>query len=180
MRRTAVLLASLLACTHAFAGATLKPGDTPPDALGITRDGTRLTLSSMRGKVVVVSFWATWCGYCMKEMPTLGSIQQVAIQKHLPMQIVAVNHRESVRTFAAVSRNMHRILPSLLMSRDGDGSVGRPYGSDNGIPVMAIFHPDGTLADLHVGYDESDLDGILSEINGLLADAMKQQAVAPP
>ncbi|AND71243.1 hypothetical protein ATSB10_37890 [Dyella thiooxydans] len=178
MRRIAVLFACLLACTPTFAGATLKPGDTPPDALGITRDGTHLTLSPLRGKVVV-SFWATWCGYCMKEMPTLGNIQQVAIQKHLPLQIVAVNHRESVRTFAAVSRNMHRILPTLLMSRDGDGRVGRPYGSDDGIPVMAIFHPDGTLANLHVGYDESDLDGILAEINGLLADATKPQAAVP-
>lgn len=179
MRRTAVLFACLLACTHAFAGTTLQTGDTPPDPLGVTRDGTHLTLSSMRGKVVVVSFWATWCGYCMKEMPTLGSIQQVAIQKHLPLQIVAVNHRESRETFVGVARNMHRLLPSLLMSWDEDGSVGRPYGSDDGIPVMAIFHPDGTLADLHVGYDESDLDGILSEINGLLADATKQQAAAP-
>jgi thiol-disulfide isomerase/thioredoxin len=148
MRRIAVLFACLLACTPAFAGSTLHPGDTPPDTLGVTRDGTHLTLSSMRGKVVVVSFWATWCGYCMKEMPTLGSIQQVAIQKHLPLQIVAVNHQENRETFVGVARNMHRLLPSLLMSRDGDGSVGRPYGSDDGIPVMAIFHPDGTLADL--------------------------------
>ncbi|HEU4670495.1 MAG TPA: TlpA disulfide reductase family protein [Dyella sp.] len=177
MRRIAVLFACLLASAGAFAATTLHPGDTPPDALGVTRDGTHLTLSSMRGKVVVVSFWATWCGYCMKEMPTLGSIQQVAIQKHLPLQIVAVNHRESLRTFNAVSRNMHRILPSLLMSWDEDGDVGRPYGSDDGIPVMAIFHPDGTLADLHVGYDESDLEGILAEINGLLADATKARAL---
>ena len=183
MRRIAVLLVCLLACTTASAtsaGATLHPGDTPPDALGVTRDGTHLTLSSLRGKVVVVSFWATWCGYCMKEMPTLGSIQQVALQKHLPLQIVAVNHRESLRTFNTVARNMHRILPSLLMSRDGDGDVGRPYGSDDGIPVMAIFRPDGTLADLHVGYDESDLDGILAEINGLIAEAMKPGTAAPP
>lgn len=173
MRRIAVLFACLLACSGVVAGTSLKPGDTPPDALGVTRDGTHLTLSSMRGKVVVVSFWATWCGYCMKEMPTLGSIQQVAIQKHLPLQIVAVNHQENRETFVGVARNMHRLLPSLLMSWDEDGSVGRPYGSDDGIPVMAIFHPDGTLADLHVGYDESDLDGILGEINTLLADATK-------
>ena len=60
MRRIAALLACLLVC--AGADATLHPGDTPPDSLGTTRDGTHLTLSSMRGKVVVVSFWATWCG----------------------------------------------------------------------------------------------------------------------
>ncbi len=150
MRRIALLFACLLTCASAWAGSTLQPGDTPPDTLGVTRDGTQLTLSSMRGKVVVVSFWATWCGYCMKELPTLANIQQVATQRHLPLQIVAINSRESVQTFSTVARNMHRILPDLLMSRDADGAVGTPYGSDHGIPVMAMFQRDGTLVHLHV------------------------------
>lgn len=178
MRRIAIFFVCLLVCAGAH--ATLKPGDTPPDNLGVTRDGTHLALSSMRGKVVVVSFWATWCGYCMKELPTLGNIQQVAIEKHLPLQIVAVNHRESRKTFVTVTRNMHRILPSLLMSWDEDGVAGKPYGSDDGIPVMAIFNRDGTLAHLHVGYDESELNGILGEINALVAEPPAAVAAAAP
>ena len=173
MRRIGVALLGLMLCFAARAEVT--PGEAPPDALGTTQRGQEVTVSSLHGKVVVVSFWATWCGYCMKELPTLANIQQVATQRHLPLQIVAVNHMESVRTFATVARNMHRILPDLLMSRDGDGSVGRPYGSDDGIPVMAMFQRDGTLVHLHVGYDESDLDGILAEINALVA----QQPAAP-
>ena len=132
----------------------------------------------MRGKVVVVSFWATWCGYCMKELPTLANIQQVATQRHLPLQIVAVNDQESVRTFSTVARNMHRILPDLLMSRDADGSVGKPYGSDKGIPVMAMFQRDGTLVHLHVGYDESELNDILAEINALVTTPSSSPAQA--
>jgi thiol-disulfide isomerase/thioredoxin len=169
MRRIAVLLVCLLACTGAR--ATLQPGDTPPDTLGVTRDGTPLTLSSMRGKVVVVSFWATWCGYCMKELPTLANIQQLATARHLPLQIVAVNDQESREIFVRTTRNMHRILPSLVMSWDEHGSVGKPYGSNEGIPVMVMFTPDGTIAHLHVGYDESSLNEILAEINALVAQA---------
>jgi thiol-disulfide isomerase/thioredoxin len=179
MCRIAILLAGLLVCAGAHAG--LRPGDTPPDSLGVTRDGTPLTLSSMHGKVVVVSFWATWCGYCMKELPTLGSIQQVAVDKHLPLQIVAVNDRESRQTFVQVARNMHRILPSLIVSWDQDGHVGKPYGSNESIPVLAIFGRDGTLAHLHVGYDESELNGILAEINTLVTNPPPAQPhpVAP-
>lgn len=173
MRRIAVLcvflLTSLLACAGAH--ATLQPGDTPPDTLGMTRDGTKLTLSSLRGKVVVASFWATWCSYCMKELPTLASIQQLAAQRHLPLQIVAVNDKESRQTFVQTTRNMHHLVPSLLMSWDRDGSVGKPYGSNDLIPVMVLFRPDGTIAQLHTGYDEKDLQGILAEINALVAQA---------
>lgn len=170
MRRIAVLFACLLTCAGACAGATLQPGDTPPDALGVTRDGTHLTLSSMRGKVVVVSFWATWCGYCMKELPVLAGLQQLSVQRGLPLQVIAVNDKESRSTFAKASRMLHGKLPSLMVSWDANGDIGRPYGTHEGIPVMALFHRDGRLAQLHAGYDESALDGIVAQINELLAE----------
>lgn len=178
MGRMSVLFACLLTCTGALAASALQPGDTPPDALGVTRDGTHLTLSSMHGKVVVASFWATWCGYCMKELPTLANIQQIATQRHLPLQIVAVNDQESRETFVRTTRNMHRILPSLVMTWDEDGSTGKPYGSNESIPVMVMFRPDGSIAHLHVGYDESSLDEILGEINALVAQAAGAPAQA--
>ncbi|HET6431016.1 TlpA disulfide reductase family protein [Dyella sp.] len=171
MRRIAVLFACLLTCTGALAASTLQPGDTPPDALGVTRDGTHLALSSMRGKVVVVSFWATWCGYCMRELPVLAGLQQVSVQRNLPLQVVAVNDEESRSTFVKAARMLHGRLPSLIVAWDRDGRIGRPYGTHEGIPVLALFHRDGTLAQLHAGYDERALDGIVAEINALLTEA---------
>ncbi|HEX5305343.1 MAG TPA: TlpA disulfide reductase family protein [Dyella sp.] len=171
MRRIAVLLACLLTCTGALAASTLRPGDTPPDALGITRDGTPVTLSSMRGKVVVASFWATWCGYCMKELPVLAGLQQLSVQRNLPLQVIAVNDHESRATFVKASRMLQGKLPSLIVAWDRNGRIGRPYGTHDGIPVLALFHRDGTLAQLHAGYDESALDGIVAQINELLAES---------
>ena len=64
---------------------------------------------------------------------------------------------------------MHRTVPTLIMGWDEDGNIGKPHGSNESIPVLAIFRGDGTLAHLHTGYDESELDDILVEINALVA-----------
>lgn len=58
----------------ACAQAQVRVGDTPPDALGRNREGNDVVLSDHRGKVVVVTFWATWCGYCLKELPVLENL----------------------------------------------------------------------------------------------------------
>ena len=83
MRRIAFALFGLMFCFAANA-AEMQPGDTPPDALGSALGGPAVTVSSLHGKVVVISFWATWCGYCMKEMPVLAGLQAVATQRGLP------------------------------------------------------------------------------------------------
>jgi hypothetical protein len=58
MRKTLLFLCAMLACSHAWAKA-LPPGSMPPDGLGRTLDGQEVRASALRGKVVVISFWAT-------------------------------------------------------------------------------------------------------------------------
>ncbi|WP_377302336.1 TlpA family protein disulfide reductase [Rhodanobacter umsongensis] len=163
-----VALLGLLLCFAA--NAEMKPGDTPPDALGTTQAGQVVSMSSLRGKVVVISFWATWCGYCMKEMPVLANLQSLATERGLPLQVVSIDSKESRETFVRSSRALRRSLPSLLLTWDRDGSLGKPYGADQGIPVMVMLHRDGTVAHVHVGYGEDMLDSLVAEINGLLAE----------
>ncbi|KRE98588.1 redoxin [Frateuria sp. Soil773] len=168
MRRIASVLFAVFFCLAA--SAAVKPGDVPPDALGKTRDGQPVTVSSLRGKVVVVSFWATWCRYCMKEMPVLVGVQQLATERRLPLQVVSVNSMESRQTFVHSARALHSRFPELLLSWDSDGAIGKPYGADKGIPVMVMLHRDGTVAHVHVGYGEDMLESLLAEINALLAE----------
>ena len=176
MRRLAFALLGLVLCfaTH----ATIAPGDTPPDALGTAPKGDVVTLSSLHGKVVVISFWATWCGYCRKEMPVLANLQALATQRKLPLQVVSIDYQESRQTFVRASRAIRRKLPSLLITWDRDGDIGKPYGV-KGIPVMVMLHRDGTVAHVHIGYGEDMLDTLVAEINGLLNEpAASTPAVA--
>ena len=166
MRRTSFALIAMLCCF--CANASVKPGDTPPDSLGSTLDGQTVSLASLHGKVVVISFWATWCGYCMKEMPVLAGLQSLATQRKLPLQVVSVDYRESHNTFRTSALLLHKRLPNLLLSWDRSGVIGKPYGTAGGIPVMVMLHRDGTVANIHVGYSADMLDGMIAEINGLL------------
>ena len=168
LRKTA--LALLLGLLSLTAHAAIVPGDIPPPALGSTSHGDALTLPALRGKVVVLSFWATWCGYCMKEMPVLASMQNVADQKHLPLQVVLINDQEDHDVFRHTSGVLHKQAPGVLTTWDRHGDIGKPYGTDQGIPVMVMLRADGSVAHIHVGYGEDMLESLLAEINALLAE----------
>lgn len=168
MRRAIILLIAMLYCCVAM--AQLKSGDTPPDALGSTFGSKPVTLASLRGKVVVISFWATWCSYCMQELPVLAKLQLVATERKLPLQVVSVNYREDHDTFVRTARVLHKRLPSLLLNWDRDGHIGKPYGTAGGIPVMVMLHRDGTIAQVNVGYGAGMLDTLLAQINNLLRE----------
>jgi len=176
MRRIGVVLLGLMLCFSAR--AEIQPGETPPDALGTTQHGEVVSVSSLHGKVVVISFWATWCGYCMKEMPVLANLQSLATERNLPLQVVSINSRESRDVFVRSSRALRKSLPGLLITWDSDGAIGKPYDADKAIPVMVMLHRDGTVAHVHVGYGEDMLDSLVAEINALLAEPASSPAVA--
>lgn len=169
---------ALLCCFAANAG--IRPGDVPPDSLGTAMNGHTVSLASLHGKVVVVSFWATWCGYCMKEMPVLAGLQSLATQRKLPLQVVAVDSKEDRDTFFRAARLLKSRLPPLLISWDRKGDAGKPYGANKTIPVMVLLHRDGTVADVHVGYDDATLDQVVVEINSLMAEPAPPAAAAAP
>ena len=176
MRKIVIAMIGLMFCLAA--SAEMQPGETPPEVLGSTQDGQAISVSSLHGKVVVISFWATWCGYCMKELPVLANLQKLASDRGLSLQVVTVNNQEDRRTFVNAVRVLRPRLPGLLMTWDRDGAIGKPYGTDKGIPVMVMLHRDGTVAHVHVGYSEDMLDSLVAEINALLTEPAAPPAVA--
>lgn len=159
----------------ASAQAHLAPGDTPPDFLGNTRKEDAVRVSDMRGKVVVVTFWASWCHYCQEELPRLASIQKLVSPQQL--QVVAVN-RDDRDTFLRLNHYLAKKTPGLILTFD-PGPVGKAYEL-NGIPNTFLIGRDGKLAYVHVGYDDDMLDGIASEINRLLAQPAQASAAPSP
>jgi thiol-disulfide isomerase/thioredoxin len=167
MRKALLFLCAMLACSHAAAEA-LPPGSVPPDDLGTTLSGQEVRASALRGKVVVISFWATWCGYCMKEMPVLAGLQETANQRGYPLQVVEINFEEDHRVFSRATHLLMPKLPGLIMTWDRDGALNKSFGLSGTLPTMILLHRDGTVASVHVGYGEEMLNPLAAEITKLL------------
>lgn len=148
-------------------------GDIPPALLGKDRDGHRVDLGEYRGKVVVLTFWASWCGYCLKELPALDALQRQAGGQWL--KVVTVNVQDDMADYRAMMRQMRDY--ALVMTRDGSGDIAAGYGV-KAYPNLWMIDPQGRIASHHVGYGEDSLRSIIDEIKRLLTLEMQRQQAA--
>lgn len=171
--------ALLLAVGWACAAAPVtgpKIGDVAPALLGKDRDGKVVDLAQLRGKVVVISFWASWCSYCRKELPALNEIQSRAGDEFL--KIVAVNVKDETDAYRAMTRQMRDYR--LTLTRDRNGSIAEGYGV-TAYPNLWIIDPDGRVASRHTGYGDDSFQEIVAELRRVLyeaADGARSRAAA--
>lgn len=171
--RRALLALLLLLCTALAQAGEPAIGDTAPAALGNGRDGKPVTLEQYRGKVVVVTFWASWCTYCLKELPVLNTLQEHAGGL---LQVIAVNVEDSPADYRLMMRQMKKY--SLLQARDIHGDIAETYGVTS-YPNLWIIDREGRIAAHHRGYGESTLERIVDEINTILRRAAAGTSTAP-
>ncbi len=158
-----LLLLVLLQMPWPAAAATIETGAIPPDYLGRSTDGEAVYLSKLDGRIRIVSFWATWCGPCRKELPVLNAIQKQAGADRV--QVIAINLEEPRKQFRRAMKAYKEF--EITFVHDKQGIVARQYGV-KGIPFMVIIDVDGRIAYQHTGYSEGALGGIVEEINSLL------------
>jgi thiol-disulfide isomerase/thioredoxin len=167
----------LLAAFQAVAATPAMPapaiGDMPPAALGKDGRNDAIDLSAYRGKVVIVTFWASWCGYCLKELPALNALQEQAGDQWL--KIIAVNVMDDTADYRAMTRQMRDY--KLVMTRDRDGAIAAGYGV-KAYPNLWMIDPQGKVASHHVGYGEDSLQALIDEIKRLLTAEMQRQQTA--
>ncbi|ABY36415.1 MAG TPA: TlpA family protein disulfide reductase [Chloroflexus aurantiacus] len=118
------------------------PGEMAPDFSYTLADGT-YKLSDLRGKPVIVNFWATWCLPCVEEMPTLDAARRT----NPDLVILAVNRNESTEAISAFAPKVGVSFPLIT---DRDGVIGERYGVIN-LPTTFFINSDGTIAVRHVG-----------------------------
>lgn len=162
-----------LFCLCASAHAALKQGDVAHDDLGKDREGHPVTVSMHRGKVVVVSFWASWCGPCLKELPIIENLQRAAGKEHLA--VVAVNFMEDRNTYRAMNRRLK--VAEMTLTHDISGRLSAPY-EVKALPFMLIIGKDGRIAEIHRGYSEEMLEILVEQINELLAKDVTEPSSA--
>jgi thiol-disulfide isomerase/thioredoxin len=173
-RQDRIRLLALFFALGAFAqGASERPaakrpslpvGSIPEDALGKDLDGNQVRISDHVGKVVIVSFWASWCGPCKKELPVLAGLARKVGPEQ--MKIIAINYRDEPKPFKYVV-NVLKDYPITLL-RDASGKTARKFDVQ-GIPRMIVIGRDGKVAADHTGYGEVGLPELVDELNKLLA-----------
>ncbi len=167
MRKRAIgilLLLLISACGSSVVAAQTVRGEAPPDELGIDKDKHEVRVSDYRGKVVVLTFWASWCGYCLKELPVLESVQRRLGKDKIA--VVAINSDKDRSDYLAMRRRMKDFTMTMTEDRR-DGSIAKRYGV-TGYPHLVMVDKEGLVAFSHRGYSEKSLPKIVEEINTLL------------
>jgi thiol-disulfide isomerase/thioredoxin len=107
-------------------------------------DGGRVTLRGLRGKVALISFWASWCGPCLREMPLLSRLQRELGPEGLV--VLAINVEGEVEKARVAGQKGGEGLTVLL----DDGGVAEAYGAQT-LPHLVVVDRGGSVAYVHVG-----------------------------
>jgi len=129
-------------------------------------EGEKRSLGSYKGKVVFLNFWATWCGPCRSEMPSMESVYKKFNDKGL--EILAVNCAEDQATVRSFMKNEGFTFPALL---DLDGRISANYGVQS-IPTTFLIDRDGMIILRLVGSIDWDSPKIHAALESLLSNGL--------
>ena len=133
-----LVLATGAAARSAIA-APPSAGEAAPAFSLDTTAGATVTLGSLRGRLVVLHFWATWCGACRREMPLL---QEIPRDHADDVTILGIDLGERAQKVSAYAKDADLTFPILL---DPRGKVAGAYGV-LGLPVTLLVGADGKIA----------------------------------
>ena len=141
----------------------LIPAPKPaPDFTRPALDGTPIRISALRGQVILLNFWATWCGPCQEEMPRFVHWQQAYGSQGL--RVLGVSMDDDATPVRALAPKMHWNYPILM----GDARLGRLYGGVLGLPVTYLIDRHGRIRARLEG--ATDLPALEARIRALLAE----------
>jgi len=164
MRLLALLLLLVALPLHAWEFKPHEAGDAPPITL-TDLDGNEVTLAGLRGKVVVVNFWATWCPPCIAEMPSLDRLQKAFADA--PLQVLAVNAGDEPFDVAVFLREVPVDMPILIDPKLGTQAV---WGVTM-LPTTFVVDPDGRIVFREIGEREWDDPQAVATLRALLPGA---------
>jgi thiol-disulfide isomerase/thioredoxin len=163
--RMRAALAVLFLCSVTSPALAVKPGDRAPEIDLPSLSGKRVKLSSLRGSVVVVDFWASWCVPCRKELPALDALAKRYADDRQPVVFLAVGiDKERANAEKQIAASKVTRLEVLL---DPDGKTAAAYDIPT-MPSSFIIDAKGLVKHMHAGYQSGDEKKLAAEIDALL------------
>jgi len=146
VRHPSALFALAAAFLPFLMAAASAPGSPAPDFRLSDTSGESVVLSSLRGKTVILHFWASWCPHCLSEMPLLEQLGREFAARGV--EVLAINLAEPPRRVARYVKAHGLHLRVLL---DPQGTVAKAFGVV-GLPASIVINPEGAiLGELSMG-----------------------------
>ncbi len=165
IRRAArVVAGAALIALSSGAVPAAAPAAMAPDFTLRAMKGSNLRLQEQRGNVVMVNFWATWCGPCRQEMPKLNQLYEK--YRSAGFVMLGVNVDDDVRNAAEVAAKLNVNFPVLL---DTQKQVSRLYDVST-MPSTVLIDRDGRVRWIHRGYR----DGAEQTYDQKIRDLLKE------
>jgi peroxiredoxin len=176
MRMTKLCLGSLLLCAFAsnlsaaeqseFESTLTKVGQQVPEIAWVTLDGQKFDAKTLSGKVVLINFFATWCGPCMQEMPHLQKeVFQKFKDKNFVMVAIGREHNDAELKDFRKKREF-----TIPIAADPERKIYGRFATQY-IPRNYVIAPDGKIAFQSVGYTEPEFKQMLDVIDKELKKA---------
>jgi peroxiredoxin len=167
MKRFAIkhtLLAALIVFATAGYAAHDLVGSSAPDFVLKSVTGANLRLSEYRGQVVMVSFWASWCGDCRAQLEGLEDLY--SRYSSAGFQLLAISLDTTRRQASDTAESMDVAYPVL---HDAGGEVGKLYSVEK-TPVAVLIDRDGIVREVFEGYRRGDEEKYLERVRALLRE----------
>jgi peroxiredoxin len=144
--------------------ANVDTNSVAPDFTLNAQGGKSVELTQFKGQVVMLNFWASWCGPCRQEMPLLDSIYKK--YSKLGFTMIGVNVEPDSK---AANDWLKQTPVSFPILYDTDSKVSKLYGV-SGMPSTVIVDRKGTVRMIHHGYKPGDEEEYLSSIRSLMRE----------
>jgi peroxiredoxin len=161
-RWSGAALAGLLTVAGSVSAATQLLGSEAPDFVLKSVSGKNLRLSEYRGEVVMLSFWATWCGDCRAQLVELGEMRDR--YQDAGVELLAVSLDQNARQ---ASEMMAEAGYPVL--HDSSGEIGRLYDVTK-MPVMVLIDRGGVVREVFEGFRRGNEEQYLERVQALLRE----------